>query len=343
MLKKMIILMSCLLLIATFTSAQEAESPFTLQGDSNTPTIEHLANSRENRDNPYPEQYTDPGAVIYHDGQFHMFRNAFVGWPAAVWIHYMVSEDGITWEQPLQEPVVHTDDVPFAEVAALASSVIVEDDGTWVLYFYTWNWSAGNRSNGEIGRATADNPQGPWTVDPDPVLSLGEEGDFDEVGAGAPQVVRTDDGYLMYYEGINPRAQGRSIGLATSADGITWEKHPDNPIFEPVAEWEGSMTHQPRVLPTDDGFLMVYRAVLPERGGMQMGVATSEDGIIWERADAPILTPEMLDDVRAFWYTASAIVDDTYYLFIELTPMTASVTDIYTMTADVDALINLVD
>src|SRR5215208_4112701 len=83
-------------------------------------------------------RYTDPGAVVYHDGLFHMFRNGFQGWPAPVQIGYLTSPDGLNWTEVSEEPVLTSDEVPFAGVAALAASVLVEDDGTWVLYFYTW-------------------------------------------------------------------------------------------------------------------------------------------------------------------------------------------------------------
>ena len=128
---KKITLLLLVALISLFSLMSLAQdNVFVMQGGE--PSIAHTASSRDNRSYEYHEQYTDPGAVVYHDGLFHMFRNGFLGWPAAVWIHHMVSEDGITWTQPSQEPVLLTEDVPFAEVAALASSVIVEEDGTWV-------------------------------------------------------------------------------------------------------------------------------------------------------------------------------------------------------------------
>lgn len=336
MLKRFVLLLVFLLILSSVT-AQE-DSVFTFLGDGETPSIEHVGADRENRDYPFAEQYTDPGATIFYDGQFHMFRNAFRGWPAAVWAHHMVSEDGVEWEQTSEDPVLHTDDVPFAQRAALVSSVIVEDDGTWVLYFYTWNMSSGSFSNGDIGRATADNPQGPWTVDDDPVLTVGEDDEFDERGLAAPQVIRTEDGYLMYYEGFDARLN-RHIGLATSEDGINWTKSDANPLISPEQGWEGAAVHQPRVVAVDDGYLMLYRGTTRSQQGMSLGVATSADGITWQRSEDPILTMDMLSDYLSFWFTAVVIADDTAYLFIELSPRSPDVTDIYTMIASLDALL----
>jgi len=60
-------------------------------------------------------------------------------------------------------------------------------------------------------------------VDPKPVLEPGSKGSWDEVRVDTPSVVKTDDGYAMYYAGAS--ADGViMIGMATSSDGITWKK-----------------------------------------------------------------------------------------------------------------------
>lgn len=311
---------------------------FQLQGDGKTPAIEHTQASRDTQDYPYSEQYTDPGAVIFYDGQFHMFRNGFRGWPAPVWIHHMISDDGLNWEQVSPDPVLLTQDVPFAKTAALASSVIVEEDGTWVLYFYTWNGSA-LVSNGAIGRATASNPQGDWIVDPEAILMPGEEDAWDAGGVGAPQVIKTDSGYVMYYEGLT-KLGDRAVGMANSEDGIHWTKYENNPILMPELDWEGTRLHQPRVISLDDGWLMVYRTQNKTVGGsMRLGLASSSNGIDWTRLnDEPILAPDMLENHRAFYYTALTSDADTAYLYVELFPNSSNTTDIYLFTAALESL-----
>lgn len=303
------------LIIALFSSLSngfaqtDAEPPFTLVDDQ--PVVTHSSNSGD-----WDGRYTDPGAVFYHDGQFHMFRNGFKGWPASVQIGYLTSEDGVTWTEMSEEPVLYTDDVAFAEVAALASSAFVEPDGTWVLYFYTWNTFS--ISEAEIGRATATDPLGPWTVDPEPVLSHGAVGEWDSAAVDTPSVIRTDDGYLMYYAGLSEG--GRAIGVATSEDGITWTKGAE-PVL--TSQWEDYAAHQPRVERIEDGYVMFFRlAPLPTatalRGQMGLGIATSADGMNWT-----IETPESfwgrdsIPGARGFWFTATAYHDDTFYLYIE--------------------------
>lgn len=340
MLKRTVTILLVLLFGALWGSAQEA-GIFMLQGDGTTPAISHTVEPSDVWGREFLEQYTDPGAVTFHDGQFHMFRNGFKGWPARVWIHYMVSDDGVNWEAVQDNPVIVTEDVPYAEVAALASSVRVEDDGTWVLYFYTWNTRAGRSGESTIGRATADSPSGPWEVDPEPLLAGGEEGSWDEHGVAAPSVVKTDDGYLMTYYGIDVDDVMR-IGVATSLDGITWEKSEANPVLTATEEWEGSILNQPRVIVTGSGYLMIYRTMKSDISSIRLALATSEDGITWQKSAAnPLVAPSDFESIRAIWFTSLTQVDGTAYLFVELMPRLGNVTDIYTLTASIDDLLAL--
>ncbi len=309
-----------LLLVCQAAALAQDEAP-TFSLYSSDPVVTHSDN--------YPDwdgRYTDPGAVFYHDGLFHMFRNGFRRWPASVQIGYLTSPDGVTWTEASEDPVLMSDEVPFTDLAALASSAMVEDDGTWVLYFYTWNKSA--PPEGVIGRATAQDPLGPWTIDPEPVLEHGGEDSWDASHIGAPSVLRTDDGYVMYFEGDSPDNPG--IGMATSADGVHWTKYDDpattdaafadsDPVL--VSDVEGYRFHQPRVEIIDDKYFMIFRfAPLPNgpRGQMGLGMATSSDGIDWDViTDAPFWERSTIPDGNGFWYTATAYHDSTLYLYIE--------------------------
>lgn len=292
-------------------------------------------------------RFTDPGAVRFHDGKFHMFRNGFLGWPAAVQIGYLTSDDGVTWEEATPDPVLMTDDVPYAEVAALASSAVVNDADEWMLYFYTWDSLSPIAVNNTISVATAADPLGEWDVQDAPILTAGGEGEWDENGVLTPEVIRREDGsYVMYYSGVAADSS-MMIGMATSDDGITWTKYDDpatteapyaesDPVFTPgEADWEAVMVHQPRVVQTEDGQLvMVYRAMPGGPGNMRLGWATSEDGITWQRGGEPIIAPTDIPRARGFWYTALAYDDrdDTLYLYVEADGGTRG-TNIYAFTA----------
>jgi predicted GH43/DUF377 family glycosyl hydrolase len=288
-------------------------------------------------------QYTDPGAVVFYGGQFHMFRNGFRAWPASVQIGYATSPDGLNWTEQGEAPVLTSAQVPYAGTAALASSVLIQDDGTWVLYFYTWATST-TRAAGAIGRATAPAPTGPWTPDPLPVLQPGPSGAWDAQSVRSPHVVYGNDEYRMYYSGAGAD-QGEMIGLATSLDGKTWTKYDDpgttsaafaasDPVFRTGAAdaWDAGLVHQPRVFATSDGWMLIYRGNQRQQPGtMGIGVATSPDGLHWTRAgNAPVLTAQAIGQ-RDFYFTSALYHEGTLFLYWEV--MTKGFTNIHVATA----------
>lgn len=220
------------------------------------------------------ERYINPGAVIAdEDGTLHMFANVFTAWPGLVHVPHLTSTDGVTWTLADGAPALTSEAVPFAEPGADVSSAFVTDDGTWNLVFGTVNFIA----PWAIGRATAPGPDGPWTVDPEPLVTAGAEGAWDAGGVSWPSVVATDDGWAMYYAaGDGPRTQSGAIGMATSSDGVTWTKR-DEPVLTASSAWEGDALDRPRVQRVDDGWLMVYTGSTLN----QRGFAWSDDGISW--------------------------------------------------------------
>jgi predicted GH43/DUF377 family glycosyl hydrolase len=307
------------------TTAQLTATPvpfFTVYGDN--PIVS------KGQPGAWDDRFTDPGAVIYHDGMFHMFRNGFRDFPAESQVGYVTSPDGYTWTKQGDEPVFKTKDVPYVKIAMFASSVIVEEDGTWVLYFYTWDEQT-FPSCSVIGRATASNPVGPWFADPEPILHPGSVKEWDEKQVLAPQVIQTDDGYIMYYTGVDAKSKQR-VGMATSPDGVTWTKYNDPATTDaPFAEsdpvlfegegnaWDKGLAHQPRVFQTAEGWVMIYRGTQNTNGNtMALGLATSSDGIHWEKsAKNPIFVPKEIPKSNQFWFHSVLYVNSTIFLFIE--------------------------
>lgn len=323
------------LLAGVVRLAAQDTSPFTLY--SIEPVVRH------GEFGAWDGRYTDPGAVLYHDGMFHMFRNGFQAWPASVEIGYLTSPDGSTWTEVTEDPILYSADVPLTNLAALASSVLVEADGTWVMYFYTWNEVT---PAAEIGRATAPAPLGPWTIDPEPVLTHGGPGSWDSAHVDAPSVVRTEDGYLMYYAGSTDAPRTAQIGLARSPDGVHWTKYDDPATTEaPFAESDPVLTadrtdvrfHQPRVERVGEGYVMIYRMMPMSGTQMGLGIATSQDGIHWEnQTEDSVWGRGSISGGYGFWYTATATDEERLYLYIE--GGRSGGTDIYLATADLAAL-----
>lgn len=282
---------------------------------------------------PNGKQFTDPGGVIFHDGKFHMFHNAFTGWPAPVDVMYSTSADGINWELAQDEPVMKKDAVPYAGVAFLASSVIVRDDGTWVMYFYTWEERSWPVASSSIGLATAPGPFGPWTPAEELILTPGSEGEWDDLAVRTPSVIRTDNGYEMYYGGYQ-RAKS-SIGLATSADGLNWTKHNNqttasapfaesDPVFSGSgADWDAKHVYQPRVRATEDGLMMLYTASFSISTNNSLvqkhGLAFSKNSKDWIRSSTPIFEAEEVHPKgQNIWYTELEYALDRFFIYLEL-------------------------
>lgn len=338
---RLVLLVCLILVIAAPIYAQEDSDgeknlPFSMVTDD--PVVNRELNTiLDNR-------YSNPGAMIYHDGQFHMFRNGFRGWPSRVTVTYLVSDDGITWEMGSEETVLTHSAVDYAEVLIMVSSVHVEDDGTWVMYFYTWDNYTAPIGIGRIGRATAESPGGPWIADETPALDIGPEGAWDAQQVGVPLVVKADDLYWMYYSGFSVDGEMR-IGLAISEDGITWEKYngesndddvfyaESDPVLTPSEDgWDNRGVERPRVVITDDGWFMVYRANVASAG---LGLATSQDGLNWTKVgDAPILEIDQIPHGTGTFLFTFLHQDDTYYLFTEATLDNQSTSEIFLLTAE---------
>ncbi len=297
---------------------------------SQDPVIPH------GRPGSWDGQFTDPGAATVQQDTIHVLQNGFVGWPAPVGIGHWSSEDGgISWTEVSEEPVLHGAEVPFAGVTALASSLIIEEDGTWVLYFYTWDDQSWPRSASTIGRATAPSPEGPWLIEPDPVLEPGPQGSWDDLAVRVPSVVRTDEGYSMWYTGAS--STKAMIGLARSSDGVTWVKHDDpatsdtlfgesDPVLVPEpsrgSTWDQANVHQPRGVEVDDGFIMLYAAVntveTPSAVIQRHGLAVSRDGVSWARSATPVIAPSNVRGGTAIWFTELLRFEERLLAFLEV-------------------------
>ncbi len=274
--------------------------------------------------------FQDPGAAIYHEGQFHLFYNSSRSYPPdKVHIGYAVSTDGYKWDRVSDESIIREEDIPYEVSSILAGGVIVEPDGNWVLYFYTRDNTSVTPPS-RIGRATAPAPEGPWQVDPHPVLEPDEAG-WASTALQRPDVIRNGDTYYMYYVGIGDQNHLGMIGLATSMDGITWTKY-DNPettselfaFSDPIFSQdntglEDARIKYPRVRLTAGSWLLFYHTSFSGGQDSSIWLATSLDGISWEPVqESPILSTVDLPLVSTIFMPNVVYADDTYFIFVEL-------------------------
>lgn len=121
-------------------------------------------------------------------------------------------------------------------------------------------------------------------------------------------ILKEDNIYKMWYTGYNDNiSKTKYLGYATSADGINWERHPGNPIFD--KKWTEDMF----VIKIDNLYYM-----FAEGDDDIAHLLTSSDGIKWnEEGDLTILTTGG-DTIPGPYGTPTVWVENgKWYLFYE--------------------------
>jgi predicted GH43/DUF377 family glycosyl hydrolase len=98
-------------------------------------------------------------------------------------------------------------------------------------------------------------------VNKDPVLQVDQEWERDRLFY--PHVLKVDGVYLMWYGSYWKERPGTTaIGMAASEDGLTWHKHPDNPVLrpDPNRPWESHYVTSHSVIRMADGSFRIWYA-----------------------------------------------------------------------------------
>jgi len=130
---------------------------------------------------------------------------------------------------------------------------------------------------------------GAWQVEAAPALAPGPLGDWDDFRVSHPCVLRVGSQWRMYYEGARLDENGLTaeIGLATSTDGVHWQKSPQNPLLRPdvspETDEQSARARSPAVCQLADGsFLMLCLDDNLTSGDAVLRFAHSADGIHWD-------------------------------------------------------------
>ncbi|MBL1212455.1 MAG: hypothetical protein HND52_03735 [Ignavibacteriae bacterium] len=170
----------------------------------------------------------------------------------------------------------------------IAASHVVKDND---LYYM---WYSARAHNGKFVIYLAKSNNGvTWQIhDQGPVLEPGSYGSWDDLSVTMAVVIKDLDIFKMYYTGWRDSYSKWSVGLATSQDGINWEKLP-NPILS------GNMiTNDYKIAATDivksDNQYYLYYTGKNDIYDIKIGCATSVDGINWEKQPSPIIEPDQV-------------------------------------------------
>ncbi len=270
--------------------------------------------------------------VAAHNGQYYLF---YTGSPDVMTtplsIGFASSADGYHWTKHISNPVFSADGTGFDAFAVDEGKLLLQDN-VWIMY-YNARAVPGPGPGPAIGRASAPDPAGPWTRLDDPVLLAGSAGEWDAGFVSPDAILTTDSGYVMYYSGGTnyplPPSDHAMVGMATSADGITWQKYDDPATTAPpfsesdpvlllgaAGAYDSGLAWETDVLITADGFEMFYTGDPDSWSGERLCYATSRDGIHWTKSAAnPILAPDgqwaSLDLVAP----TVMMVDGTYFVY----------------------------
>ena len=148
------------------------------------------------------------------------------------------------WEKHPDNPVFTNEDVSGDAEQVIPSSV-VEDKGSYYVFFADTDMSAPNRSTINVG-ISKDGTD--FKLLAEDIVAPGDEGSWESRGVRQAAVRKIDDWWYMIYVGIPRGYVHQAFGLARARkpEG-PWEKYPGNPIFTPEGtdwkDWELFLQH----------------------------------------------------------------------------------------------------
>jgi hypothetical protein len=211
-------------------------------------------------------ELSGPSILRRVDGRFvgtwHAYPNAgYEAGPAVIGLCY--SDDLRHWE--LGEPVLTADPGCAWEAGGLYKSWLLEDAGTYYLFYNAKNRTAGWPWIEQTGFATSRDLVH-WTRHPgNPVLPIGPVGAFDDIFASDPCVLRHQGTWVMFYFGNSSDGHARE-GVAFSEDLVHWKKAPE-PLIDvgTPGSVDSLHAHKPALIFANGCLHHFYCAVAPGR------------------------------------------------------------------------------
>jgi len=207
-------------------------------------------------------------------------------------IGYATSTNGRNWTK-YQDPVLKPGQSGDWDDDGITPATIIKEAGEYKM------WYTGHRygfpfesAKPQTGLATSIDGIH-WTkyndttttakpyIQSDPVLKVGGKSEWDSQRSAYANVLATEAGYKLWYQGLTAPINSSTlcqIGHATSTDGISWVKCPENPIFKDNQEtvsW-GRAYYTGTVLHYENFYHMWFACFhTTMKGKPQIGYATS--------------------------------------------------------------------
>jgi hypothetical protein len=156
-----------------------------------------------------------------------------------------------------------------------------------------------------LARLAASEPAKPeaWKIAPEPVLTAGLPHAWDDYAIVAPTILRQPNKLSLWFEGVAFDRSGlhRAAGLAESADGNSWTKHDQNPLFSPALKtnetWSSPSMARWReklwavYVVSEDLFSREKNDKRFDPTPMSMRLSQSDDGTTWSDVREATLPP----------------------------------------------------
>jgi predicted GH43/DUF377 family glycosyl hydrolase len=186
------------------------------------------------------------------------------------------------WMDYIDNPILQSSG-QFWDLEGVHQPKVIFENNIFKMY-YSGHEGAGSSHVGYAESFDGINWNSPFQ---DPILSPGEPGLWDSHSTVAGSIIIEDGVYKLYYIGWSDNWGNWDIGLATSTDGLNWNKYAE-PVLYGTSGWEFQVASA-SVVKYDNTYYLFYTGRnLPH---LSIGLATSSDGINWTRySDNPILT-----------------------------------------------------
>ena len=223
----------------------------------------------EHRDSPiiingasgsWNEQKAATGiSPIFFDGRWWLYHGGIdSGGTDRIGVH-ISSGASISgrWDDAVENPILDIGAPGAWDDTLVDHPSVIVYDGELLMYYGGYQGTASR-----IGLAKSTDGINWVKSDSNPVLSPGNSGAWEDAGVGHPSVIYDGSQFVMAYRGWevgDPDTRSR-IGIATSDNGIDWQRLADNPVLEygDQGEWDEFGLLAPRLWSDDGRYYMNY-------------------------------------------------------------------------------------